>query len=68
MQMTATGTPPATLARALAELGRIVKTTHVLDCVNDGEKRRRLLVQLNWQLGVSRGTVHKAKAGMNDST
>ena len=32
---------------ALAELGRIVKTIHVLDYVNDGEKRRRILVQLN---------------------
>ena len=40
---------PTPLARALAELGRIVKTTHVLDYVNDAEKRRRILVQLNRQ-------------------
>ena len=40
---------PTPLARALAELGRIVKTIHVLDYVNDGEKRRRILVQLNRQ-------------------
>ena len=38
---------PTPLARALAELGRIVKTSHVLDYLNDGEKRR--LVQLNRQ-------------------
>ena len=40
---------PTPLARALAELGRIVKTIHVLDYVNDAEKRRRILVQLNRQ-------------------
>ena len=40
---------PTPLARAFAELGRIVKTIHVLDYVNDGEKRRRILVQLNRQ-------------------
>ena len=40
---------PTPLARALAELGRIVKTIHVLDYVNDAEKRRRILVQLNHQ-------------------
>ena len=40
---------PTPLARALAELGRIVKTIHVLDYVNDGEKRRRILIQLNRQ-------------------
>ena len=40
---------PTPLARALAELGRIVKTSHVLDYLNDGEKRRRILVQLNRQ-------------------
>ena len=40
---------PTPLARALAELGRIVKTIHVLDYVNDAEKRRRILVELNRQ-------------------
>lgn len=37
------------LARALAELGRIIKTIHVLDYVDDADKRRRILVQLNKQ-------------------
>jgi TnpA family transposase len=38
---------PTGLARALAELGRIVKTLHVLGYVHDEEKRRRILTQLN---------------------
>ena len=40
---------PTPFARAIAELGRIVKTIHVLDYVNDAEKRRRILVQFNRQ-------------------
>lgn len=38
---------PTSLARALAELGRIVKTLHVLGYVHDEEKRRSILTQLN---------------------
>ncbi len=38
---------PTGLARALAELARIVKTLHVLGYVHDEEKRRRILTQLN---------------------
>ena len=40
---------PTPLARALAELGRIIKTIHVLDYVDDADRRRRILVQLNKQ-------------------
>ena len=40
---------PTTLARALAELGRIVKTLHLLGYVDSEEKRRRILIQLNRQ-------------------
>ena len=40
---------PTTLARALSELGRIVKTLHILRYVDDKEFRRRILVQLNRQ-------------------
>ena len=40
---------PTTLARALAELGRIVKTLHLLGYVDSKEKRRRILTQLNRQ-------------------
>src|SRR3954453_21506492 len=40
---------PTTLARALAELGRIVKTMHMLGYVDSKEKRRRILTQLNRQ-------------------
>ena len=40
---------PATLARALAELGRIIKTLHMLGYVDSKEKRRRILTQLNRQ-------------------
>lgn len=38
-----------TLARALAELGRIVKTMHMLGYVDSKEKHRRILTQLNRQ-------------------
>ena len=40
---------PTTLARALAELGRIVKTLHLLGYIDSKEKRRRILTQLNRQ-------------------
>lgn len=38
---------PTALARALAELGRLIKTLHVLNYIDDPEKRRRILTQLN---------------------
>jgi len=40
---------PTTLARALAELGRIVKTLHMLGYADSQENRRRILTQLNRQ-------------------
>jgi TnpA family transposase len=40
---------PTTLARALAELGRIVKTLHMLGYIDSEETRRRILTQLNRQ-------------------
>ena len=40
---------PTTLARALAELGRIIKTLHILRYVDDKPFRRRILIQLNRQ-------------------
>jgi TnpA family transposase len=40
---------PTTLARALTGLGRIVKTLHILRCIDDPAFRRRILVQLNRQ-------------------
>lgn len=40
---------PTTLARALAELGRIIKSLHVLRYVDDAAFRRRILTQLNRQ-------------------
>jgi len=40
---------PTPIARALSELGRIVKTIHVLDYIDDPERRRRILIQLNRQ-------------------
>jgi TnpA family transposase len=40
---------PTPLARALVELGRIIKTIHVLDYIDDADRRRRILVQLNKQ-------------------
>jgi TnpA family transposase len=40
---------PTTLARALAELGRIIKTLHMLGYVDSKHKRRRILIQLNRQ-------------------
>ena len=38
---------PTTLARALAEIGRIAKTVHILRYVDDPGFRRRVLIQLN---------------------
>ena len=40
---------PTTLARALAELGRVIKTLHLLGYIDSKEKRRRILTQLNRQ-------------------
>jgi TnpA family transposase len=38
---------PTTLARAIAELGKVPKTLHLLDFVDDSNYRRRILKQLN---------------------
>jgi TnpA family transposase len=38
---------PTTLARALAEIGRIAKTVHILRYIDDPAFRRRILTQLN---------------------
>jgi TnpA family transposase len=38
---------PSGLARAVAELGRISKTIHILNCVDDETYRRNILIQLN---------------------
>ena len=40
---------PTTLARALSELGRVVKTLHILRTIDDKPFRRRILIQLNRQ-------------------
>ena len=40
---------PTGLARALSELGRIVKTIHILRYIDDPAFRRRILIQLNRQ-------------------
>lgn len=40
---------PTTLARALMHLGRLIKTLHVLNYIDDPDFRRRILVQLNKQ-------------------
>jgi TnpA family transposase len=41
------GDRPTRLAQAIAEIGRIDKTLHVLTTIDDEEKRRATLVQLN---------------------
>jgi TnpA family transposase len=41
------GDRPTMLAQAVAEIGRIDKTIHVLTSMNDESKRRRTLTQLN---------------------
>lgn len=40
---------PTTLAKALTELGRIIKTLHILRYIDDPDFRRRILTQLNRQ-------------------
>jgi TnpA family transposase len=40
---------PTTLAKALVQLGRLIKTLHILNYVDDTEFRRRILIQLNRQ-------------------
>ena len=49
MRMMQVKDKPTTLARALTELGRIVKTLHILRYIDDPAFRRRILVQLNRQ-------------------
>jgi TnpA family transposase len=38
---------PTALARALGELGRVIKTLHLLDYIDDEGRRRAILTQLN---------------------
>lgn len=40
---------PTTLPKALVQLGRIIKTLHVLNYVDNPDFRRKILVQLNRQ-------------------
>jgi len=40
---------PTTLAKALSQLGRIIKSLHILNYIDDAAFRRRILVQLNRQ-------------------
>lgn len=40
---------PTTLSKALMHLGRLIKTLHVLNYIDDEDFRRRILVQLNRQ-------------------
>ena len=47
MRTLQTNNSPTRLARALAELGRIIKTVHLLNFFDDEDYRRRILVQLN---------------------
>jgi TnpA family transposase len=49
MRMLQTKDRATSLARALSELGRIVKTLHILRYVDDKPFRRRVLTQLNRQ-------------------
>ncbi|MEO5679695.1 MAG: Tn3 family transposase [Acidimicrobiales bacterium] len=49
MQALQRGGRPTTLARALAEVGRISRTIAILDYVTNPAQRRRMLVQLNRQ-------------------
>ncbi|WP_419741250.1 Tn3 family transposase, partial [Ruegeria sp.] len=37
------------LAKALGELGKIIKSLHILRFITDEETRRRILIQLNRQ-------------------
>jgi TnpA family transposase len=52
------GDRPTKLARALQELGRIIKSLFLLQYINDESYRRRILVQLN--RGESRHSVARA--------
>jgi TnpA family transposase len=47
MLMLQTNNSPTRLARALADLGRVIKTMHLLNYFDDEAYRRRILVQLN---------------------
>jgi TnpA family transposase len=49
MRMAQVKDRPTTLARALTELGRIIKTLHILHYIDDQAFRQRILVQLNRQ-------------------
>jgi TnpA family transposase len=65
-----TNNSPTRLARALAELGRIIKTIHLLNYFDDEAYRRRILVQLNRGEGrhmLSRATSSTANAASSAS-
>ena len=47
MRTLQTGRRPTRLAQALAEFGRIDKTLHMLNYIDDEDKRRATLIQLN---------------------
>ena len=47
MRTLQTGDRPTRLAQALAEFGRIDKTLHMLNYIDDKDKRRATLIQLN---------------------
>jgi len=47
LQRLAANSPSDRVAKALTELGRLVKTTYILQYINDGELRRRVHLQLN---------------------
>ena len=52
---------PSSLAQAISELGRIPKTIHLLNFINDESYRRRILTQLNRTEGrhsLARGICH----------
>lgn len=52
------GKKPSTLAKAIAELGRVAKTLYLLNYVDDEDYRRRILTQLN--RGESRHSLARA--------
>jgi TnpA family transposase len=55
------GGRPTTLARAIAELGRIAKTLHLLSYIDDLHYRRRIQIQLNrgeGRHGIARHVFH----------
>lgn len=47
MRMLQVGDSPSKLSLALREFGKIIKTIHILEFIDDEEKRRRTLTQLN---------------------